>query len=84
MGGAAGGDDVRFAVAVEVGDSDVLGCHLVVIDQQAFPFCPLLVGGLKKFHADFAGAACAAPTDDDLVAASAEEVAGGQGVALIE
>lgn len=84
MGGAAGGDEVGFSVGVEVGDTDVLGGHLVVIDQQAFPLRVLFVGGIKQFHADLAGASCAAPTDDDLVAAIAEEVAGGEGVALIE
>ena len=84
VGGAACGDDIGFAVGVEVGDADVLGGHLIVIDQLDFPLRTLFVGGIKQFHADFAGASCAAPTDDDLVAAGAEEVAGGQRVALVE
>ncbi len=84
IGGAAGGDDVQFAVGVEVGHADVLGGHLVIINEHAFPFRASLVGGVVKLDAHLAGAPGATPAGHDLVGPGPHEIAGGERVSLVE
>ena len=66
-------------IVPKVGHADVLGGHLVVIDQHAFPFRARLVGGVVKLDAHLAGAPGATPAGHDLVGPGPHEIAGKRG-----
>src|SRR5580765_3457272 len=84
FGSATGGDDVEFAIAIEISKAKVFAGHAVVIDRHLGPVHALW----KQFDAEEFDADASArfvhgpPADDDLIFALAEEVTAGEGVAV--
>ena len=82
---AAGRDDVRLAIPVEIRDSKVFAGHVVVIDQVGAPLCALVIQGGEHFDADFhPGAIHGAPSNDDLIGARSQQVCAGDGMSIDE
>src|SRR3954469_2903290 len=87
FGGAAGGDQVGFAVVVEVGDREVFAGHAFVVDHLLGPVFAFFVGDEKLYTGggtSGGGAEFAAPADGELVAAFAKEIGALHGVAFDE
>src|SRR2546421_1342873 len=64
MGGAAGGDDVEFFVAIKIGEAEVFAGHVFVIDDR---LAPALVR--ERSEGDNAAAVSPPPGDDHRVCA---------------
>src|SRR5262245_43858363 len=80
----ADGDDVRAAVAVELGDREVFDRDAALVEELARPLRAEGLGRAVDADAAALSAALLAAADDQLVGAVAVEVGGRDGVAPLE
>src|SRR5688500_5450575 len=75
---AAGGDDVEFSVAIEVGEAEVFAGHPFVVHYAFTPACKRVVKQGKQPDT----AALAAPADNDFGLDIADDIGDRKGVPL--